>query len=223
MSESDSFIEEVTEEVRRDRLFAIFRKYGWIGVVIVAAIVGGAAWTEWQKARAQSAARAFGDAVLAALDSDDPAARVATLESISAAGAGGDEAGRRAILEFLAADEALRGGDRDGATERLKTLAENPALPVSYRHLAELKSVILAGAAMDPAARDAALAALAAPGAPFRPLAMEQQALALVEAGKNEEALALLRQTLQEPDATAGLRRRVTQLIVVLGGDPEAA
>ena len=42
MSNPDSFIEEVTEEVRRDRLFALFRKYGWIGVVLVLAIVGGA-------------------------------------------------------------------------------------------------------------------------------------------------------------------------------------
>ena len=35
MSNPDSFIDEVTEEVRRDRLFAMFRKYGWIGVAIV--------------------------------------------------------------------------------------------------------------------------------------------------------------------------------------------
>ena len=41
MSNPDSFIDEVTEEVRRDRLFAIFRKYGWIGAVLVALIVGG--------------------------------------------------------------------------------------------------------------------------------------------------------------------------------------
>ena len=33
MSNPDSFIDEVTEEVRRDRLFAVFRKYGWIGVL----------------------------------------------------------------------------------------------------------------------------------------------------------------------------------------------
>ena len=35
MSNPESFIEEVTEEVRRDRLFAAFRKYGWIGVLLV--------------------------------------------------------------------------------------------------------------------------------------------------------------------------------------------
>lgn len=48
MSNPDSFIDEVTDEVRRDRLFATFRKYGWIGGLLVALIVGGAAYNEWQ-------------------------------------------------------------------------------------------------------------------------------------------------------------------------------
>src|SRR5690606_41414971 len=76
VSESDSFIDEVTEEVRRDKLFAVFRKYGWIGVLAVLLIVGGAAWSEWQKVRARTAAEGFGDAVVAAMDTEDPAARV---------------------------------------------------------------------------------------------------------------------------------------------------
>ncbi len=222
MSETDSFIDEVTEEVRRDKLFALFRKYGWIGVALVVLIVGGAAWNEWQKAKARSDAQAFGNAVLSALDSDDAAARVAALEAVSTTGEG-DSAGQKAVLGFLAADEALRGGDRAGALTRLEALADDASLTSSYRQLARLKSVILAGPSMDPAARDAALGELSQPGAPFRVLALEQQALALVADGKEAEALTLARQILEEPDVTAGLRRRVTQLIVLLGGDPDAA
>ena len=66
VSNPDSFISEVTEEVRRDRLYAMFRKYGWIGVVIVLGVVGGAAYTEWTKARAAARAQSFGDALLEA-------------------------------------------------------------------------------------------------------------------------------------------------------------
>ena len=40
MSDTDSFIDEVTEEVKRDRLFATMRKYGWIAVLIVLLLVG---------------------------------------------------------------------------------------------------------------------------------------------------------------------------------------
>ena len=42
MSNPESFIDEVTEEVRRDKLFAIFKKYGWIGGALIALTVGGA-------------------------------------------------------------------------------------------------------------------------------------------------------------------------------------
>ena len=72
MSNPDSFIDEVTEEVRRDRLFRLFRKYGWIGVVIILGLVIGTAWTEWSKSRAEARAEAFGDAVIDALDHGTP-------------------------------------------------------------------------------------------------------------------------------------------------------
>ena len=35
VSNPESFIQEVTEEVRRDRLYSYFRKYGWIPALIV--------------------------------------------------------------------------------------------------------------------------------------------------------------------------------------------
>lgn len=50
MSNTDSFVEEVTDELRNDQLFAAMRKYGWIAAVAVVAIVGGASWNEYSKA-----------------------------------------------------------------------------------------------------------------------------------------------------------------------------
>ena len=37
MSETDSFIDEVNEEVRRDRLYGALRRYGWIAILAVLA------------------------------------------------------------------------------------------------------------------------------------------------------------------------------------------
>ena len=45
MSNSETFIDEVTEEVRKDQLFGYIRKYGWIAVLAVLAIVGGTAFS----------------------------------------------------------------------------------------------------------------------------------------------------------------------------------
>ena len=82
MSNPDSFIEEVTEEVRRDRLFNLFRKYGWIGAVVVVGIVGGAAWNEWSKSQAAARAQGFGDALVDALDHGTPEERRAALSAV---------------------------------------------------------------------------------------------------------------------------------------------
>lgn len=223
MSETDSFIDEVTEDLRRDKLFATFRKYGWIGGVVVALIVGGAAYSEWQKSKARAEAEGFGNAILSALETEDQAARVAALEGISADGAFGDKAARAALLEFIAADDALKAGDAKGAAARLSEVAATEGLDATYRDMARIKWLTAAGADVAPAERDAALADLATPGRPFRVLALEQQALALVADGKTDEAITALKALLQEADVPPGLLRRATQLIVALGGDPDAA
>ena len=62
MSNQDSFITEVSEEVRKDKLYALMRRYGWIAIALVVLVVGGASVFEWQKAKARAAAEATGDA-----------------------------------------------------------------------------------------------------------------------------------------------------------------
>lgn len=215
LSDTDSFIDEVTEEVRRDRLFALMRKYGWIGVVAVLGIVGGAAFNEWQKARAEAEAQAFGDSVMSAMEAED---RAAALAAVSADGA------RAGVLALIAAaeTEATDAEGRAAALAKLSAVASDTEVPQSLRDLARLKSVIVGGAAMDAATRDASLATLAAPGAPYRLLAMEQQALVHVAEGRTDAAVDLLRQILSEAGLTAGLQQRASELIVALGADPAA-
>ncbi len=60
LSDSDSFIEEVSEEVRRDRLFGLFRKYAWIPILLIIIIVGGAAFNEYRKITDQRNASLLG-------------------------------------------------------------------------------------------------------------------------------------------------------------------
>ena len=211
MSNPDSFIDEVTEEVRRDRLYALFRKYGWIGVVAVLAIVGGAGFSEWRKVQAEHRAEAFGDAVLEALDLGAPAERTAALAAVSSDGE------QTAILKLLLASDPVE--DRAGALAALDALAADAAQPVSYRDLAVLRRVVIAGADMPVADRRAALDPIAAPGRPYRTLALEQMAYLMVEEGKTDEAIAALTALLTDQEAPAGLRSRAEQMIVALGGE----
>ncbi len=214
MSNPDSFIEEVTEEVRRDKLYALFRRYGWIGVVIVVLIVGGAAWTEWSKATARAKAQAFGDAVLGALDANDPAARRTALAGVAASG---EQAG---ILNLLIASDAVE--DRDATLAALDKAAADTNLPQVYRDLATLRRVIVGGAAVPVAERRAALDGIAAPGRALRTMALEQMAYLLVEEARTDDAVAAFRALMQDQEAPDGLRERAGQMIVALGGTVEA-
>ena len=81
MSDTDSFIEEVSEEVRRDRLFRLFRKYAWLAILLVVLIVAGAAFNEYRKITEQRDAAILGDQLYEALRSDNTT-RLSLLEKI---------------------------------------------------------------------------------------------------------------------------------------------
>lgn len=212
MSDSDSFIEEVTEEVRRDRLFALMRRYGWIAILAVLVLVGGAAWHEWQKSRERARAEALGDAMLSAVQADDPAARVAALEDVDP-----DGPGSRAVIAMLAAD-ALE-DDPEAAQARLLEIADDPELASVYREVATLKAVMIPDGTLDPAARRERLDGLALGDGVMRMLADEQLAYLDIKAGDTQAAMDRLRGIRADAGATPGLRRRATQVIVALGGD----
>ena len=215
MSTPDSFVDEVTDAVRRDRLFAAFRKYGWIGVLAVVLIVGGAAFNEWQKAQAMARAQKFGDGVMAALDTTDAAKRSAALAALPA---DGDQKAVQGLL--LAANPAK---DKAAALADLDALAADTARPQIYRDLAVLKRVTIAGADQPIADRRAALHAIDIAGRPFRVLAEEQLAYLLLEEGKKDQAVAALVALVQDQEAPAGMRQRLGLAITALGGKvPEA-
>ncbi len=215
MSNPESFVDEVNEELRRDRLFAFLRKYGWIAVVAVLALVGYAAWSEWARARALAEAQAFGDALLTALEAQDPEARRRDLAALSSEHRG---ANRQALVKLLIAAEALAVGDRTAALTTFAEVAADPALPLTWRQLATLKRVFAATEENMPLTeREAALAELAAPGSPFRPLALELKALLRLEAGDQAGAEQTLSALLQEAGLTANTRARLTELLLLLG------
>ncbi|SCY81785.1 tetratricopeptide repeat protein [Paracoccus tibetensis] len=217
-NQNDSFIDEVTEELRRDRLYAAFRRYGWIAILAVLLLVAGVVWREYSRSQDRAAAEAFGDEILAAEASGDPAA-------ILAVDPRGSE-GREALAALLAASARADAGDRAAAAEALRALAaDDAAAPQDdvLRELAQLKLVMLAGPEMDPSERDAILTQLSRAGAPFELLALEQKAVALIGAGRTEDALTLIGQIQQREGLSEALRRRLSEMMIALGEEPGVA
>ncbi|APZ54223.1 hypothetical protein [Salipiger abyssi] len=217
MSDTDSFIDEVTEEVRRDRLFALLKRYGWLAVLLVLVLVGGAAWREYAAARDRAAAQALGDEILAALDADEAAARVDALAAIDA-----PTPGAQAVLAMLTAAEAGRADENDVAAQSLEAVAANGDVPEIYREIAGFKALSRPDSGLSVEERRVGLEALAVPGKPLRLLAEEQLALIEIEEGARDEAVARLRRIIEDSETSTGLRQRASQLIVSLGGTLEA-
>tara|TARA_R110002049_G_scaffold10127_5_gene50528 strand:- start:15989 stop:16690 length:702 start_codon:yes stop_codon:yes gene_type:complete len=215
MSDTDSFIDEVTDEVRRDRLYGVMRRYGWIAVLAVLLIVGGAAWREYRKAQDDAAAQALGDAMLAALDADASANRAEALGNIQ-----GTTAGANATLNFMRATAQADAGEVDAAIASLDAIAVDGAVAPIYRQLAQFKSVTLKGKAAPVTDRRQSLEALAQPGAPLRLLAEEQLALIDIETGDAAAAVARYQAILSDAETSPDLQQRALQVIVALGEEP---
>ena len=213
MSNNDSFIDEVTEEVRRDRVYRLVRRWGWVAVAAVVIIVGGAGWNEWRKSQAEARAQALGDALYDALDLPDAADRADALAAVPAEGAA------TAIKALLLAAEHQSAGDTARAIEVLDSVVTDQDVPSDYRDLAALKSLMMPNASMDEADRRVALGNLAQPGQTYRLVAQEQLALSYVATGETDEALDQLAAILEDASTGDALRDRAQSLTLALGGD----
>ena len=216
MSNTDSFIDEVTEEVRRDELYKMLRRYGWIAALVILLVIGGVAWLEVRKAQARAEAEALGDAMLAALSVEDDGARLQALGAISA-----QTPDAKAVLSLITAAEQTQADDAAAAIATLDALAVDGAVPEMYRQIAQFKSLTLQADTTDAQTRRTAFGAMAQPGNPLRLLASEQLALIDIETGDTEAALARLQGILEDAQVTEGLQQRALQVIVALGGTPD--
>lgn len=209
---NDSFIDEVTEEVRRDRLYGWLRRWGWAIALAIVLVVGFAGWTEWRQAQERQLAQLRGEVLLTALELPAGPDRVAALAEVPLAG---DEG---VVAALLLAGEQAADGDAASAIAGLDAVAADGAVRPLYRDLASLKAQMLRGAEAD----RAALEALAQPGAPFGLLAQEQLAMLDLGAGDRDAAVARLQAIRADAGVTPNQEARLRALLSALGAPPAA-
>lgn len=214
MSETESFIQEVSEEVRRDRLYAFFRKWAWLFILLVIAIVGGTAYNEYNKGQKAAAMQATGEALMTAQEESTAAAFAPLAEGSAPA---------TLLAKFNQAAALAAEGQVPAAADILDAIALNPDTPAVYQDLALLKQMMINGANMEQSLLLSIVDRLAQPGAPFRLLAIEQRALAYLRVDDVDAALADLALIVADQNATQGLRNRAQELTIALGGDLSAA
>ena len=216
MSDTDSFLQEVSEELRRDRLYRNIRKYGWLAILLVVLVVGGATYREYLKSKTETAAQLFGTSIINALGEKNIDDRISKLQKINAPG---DNA--KVVIAMLLSAE-LNGGESPALEKSsLSTITEGSSIDAHYRELLNFKILLGSAETLSLEERASAFEALSKPGNPFRLLAEEQLALIELEQGYIDNAVEKISQILLDAELTAGLRNRATQMMIALGKDPE--
>ena len=216
MSDTDSFLQEVSEELRRDRLYKNLRKYGWIAILLVILIVGAATYREYLKSQAATEAQLFGTSIIDALNEKNAVDRISKLQKINV-----PSENAKAILAMLLSAETNGNNSSGLENSTLSDITQSLSIDDHYRDLLNFKILLGSAETMNLDERRTAFEVLSKPGNPFRLLADEQMVLIEIELGNTEKAIKKISQILLDSELTAGLRNRATQMMIALGKDPE--
>ncbi|MBP2314985.1 tetratricopeptide repeat protein [Azospirillum soli] len=211
---SDIF-REVDEDLRRDRMEGLFKRYGGIvlaGALAVVAGTGGyTAWRSWKQNQQQQETV---DLVAAISQTGQGADK--GVEAL-AAFAGKADPGMAALAQLNAAAVLAREGKTADAVAIYDKIAGNGGVNAVYRDLATLLSVMHQLGSGDPGQLQARLQPLSADTSPWRFSAREMTAVLAARAGDKEKARTLFQQLADDSQAPAGVRSRASDLATLYG------
>ena len=205
---------EVEEDLRRDRAAQLWKKYRYFVYAILAVLILGAVanhgWRFYDIKQRSAQSEDFGLALELVRDGETATA----LEALSELADGGSGYGLLAAFERA---KLLAGsGDPGAAVEVWSEIARSADTPPAFRDLATLLSVMHQLEDGDSAALRDQLDPLTAGGQPFRPTALELQAVIALKDGDRAAARNLFGQIVSEPGAPSGQRTRAAQMLAAL-------
>ena len=225
----DNFIQEIEEDIRRDRQMALWNKYGRFAVAVaLVTIIAVAAVLFWRQYSARERLE-DGLSYMAALDlagprvdpatgapsaSAAPEAALAALRDLS----GQSSAGYAALARLQQAALLANTGKADEAAAIYQSLANDSRADKVFRDLA---LVLLALRQMDTAEPNdlaARLAPLTAAGNPWRYSALELTGLLAARAGDTAKAKDAYTTLADDPGTPRQMRVRAAEMLAVFGG-----
>jgi len=201
--------DEINEEMKQDRMKALWQRFGKYVIAVVVAVVAGVSLTQgygyFTQQRDARSADVFFNAVL----SDDVAG---TLEAFT------EELSDGYVLlaEFRLA-AALAENDRAAEAEQhYLSLAARDDIQQIYRDIALLLSVIQAPVSAQASTLQTRLDTLVSSVSPLKGLALEQAAALDVRRGNTAAAIGKLNELVELTDIPTSLRQRALQILTVL-------
>ncbi|WP_374623662.1 tetratricopeptide repeat protein [Devosia sp.] len=221
---NDNFIREIDDELRSDRMRALWRQFGpyvigaAVGVVLLVAVNEG--WTWWQNSNAARSSDQFYSA-LEIVDGTDIAAAQAALEKVAAEGSGGYPT----LARFRQAALLLK----DGKTAEAVAAYDALAAKETNVHLRDL-ALVMAGLVLvdggDVAQVEQRVGGLDTADNPLRNAAREALGLAKYAVGDIDGARVAFEAIIADPlvsqDTRSKLQLYLQQLVAEGAVDPKA-
>ncbi len=215
-------IREVDEELRRERLANIWKKYGGLialgAFLLVAATAGWRGYEYYAQKQAEAAAERYVAAQNLAADATKNDEAISAFNAIAA----NAPASYKLLSRFSAAAEL---GQKDGkaGAAAFDAIANDTSVEQVMRELASVRGASLMVDSADVAEMQKRLAPALADKSAFRHSANELLALAHMRAGNQAEAQKLFLLLAFDPETPPGMRNRAQRLQTTLFNNAPAA
>jgi hypothetical protein len=219
---TDTFMREVDENLRRDRALDFAKKYGgWLIAGVIVFLIASGGFIYWQsysqrhsEGQVEQIAQIFKD-----IGSGDTTSTAKRLDDLSDSGS----KGVRATAQFTRADIAIQQNDTKLAIAKYREIAADGSLPQPYRDVALIRQTALEFDSLAPDQVIDRLKPLTKPGNPWFGSAGEMTAMALIKAGKKDEAAQLFSAIAKDKSVPESIRARAVQVAGTLGVDASSA
>lgn len=219
---NEAFIREVDEELRREQMSNIGKRYGlWIIVAVLVALAAFGGWTWWNHHQ-NTLAGEQGEQLATALD-DIQQGRVAQATEIVGKLTSSDKDAVRATALLTQADMLLSKNDTKGAAAAFGKVAADETLAQPFRDMALVRQTAVEYDSLQPQQVIDRLRGLADKGSPWLGSAGEMVAVAYLRQNKLQQAgqtFALIARTDGVPES---VRARAVQMAGSLGVDAAPA
>jgi hypothetical protein len=215
-NEGETFLREVDEELRRERVNRIVARYGWAiltAIVLILAAVGGFIW--WQNQRQERAA-AEGEALLEAIESSESGNRKAATPKIDQL-VGSDIEGYRVAALFARATAQSEANNNAAAIATLRSISGNEDFAEPYRQAALIRQTSLEFDRLTPQQVIQRLGPLARPGGAWFGTAGEMVGIAHLKMNRADLAGPLFARIGRDETVPPSIRTRAIQMAGSLG------
>lgn len=216
--DSDTFLREVDEELRRERVTSFMTRYGrWVigGAVLLLAAIAALIWLRSHREEQAGQASEKLVQVIEQLEQNNGRAAAPAIDEL----AGNRREGYRLAALFARANAQISSNSIPAAVQTLGAIAVDESAPQPYRDAATVRQVQLQFDSLPPAQVIQRLQAYAQPGNPWFGTAGEMVAIAQMRMQRFAQAAQSFGNLARDPNVPESIKARAIQMASSLGVD----